>query len=291
MLTILHPGNYASLQDLGRWKMHAFGIPLSGAMDRNSAMLANVLVDNPVELPVLEFTLVGPKIQWNQSGTAAWSGGYFDVQSNLGGTVPRQMGVRFEENEIWTFGAVKKGLRGYLAVKGGLVGPRVMGSCSMSLGVTEQVVFKKKDTIPFGTVLGVNTSTYSQLKETPLEEREIWGYKGPEWYLWEKATGGNLEMQNESLLECSWTISKDHNRMGIRLLPHAPKHHYSLLTAPVLPGTVQWTPSGQLIVLMREGQTTGGYPRILQLTEESINVLAQKNTNQSIYIGAKELKL
>jgi allophanate hydrolase subunit 2 len=60
---------------------------------------------------------------------------------------------------------------------------------------------------------------------------------------------------------------------------------------PVLPGTVQWTPSGQLIVLMREGQTTGGYPRILQLTEGSINVLAQKNTNQSIYIAAKELNL
>jgi biotin-dependent carboxylase-like uncharacterized protein len=291
MLTILHPGNYASLQDLGRWKMHAFGIPLSGAMDRNSAMLANILVDNPIELPVIEFAMVGPKIQWNQSGTAAWTGGDFEVESNLNGAIPRHLPIQFEEHEIWSFGAVKKGLRGYLAVKGGLVGPKVMGSCSMSLGVTDQVVFKKNDSIPFGTVLGVNTSTYSQLKETPLEEREIWGYKGPEWYLWEKATGGNLEKQTERLSALPWTISKDHNRMGIRLLPHAPKHNYSILTAPVLPGTVQWTPSGQLIVLMREGQTTGGYPRILQLTEGSINVLAQKNTNQSIYIAAKELNL
>jgi len=281
MLRILQPGNYTSLQDLGRWKMHTFGVPFSGAMDRNSAMLANMLVNNPLGAPLLEFTLVGPKIQWIKSGIAAFAGGFFDVQSNLYGPVPSQLPVRFVENEIWTFGSVKKGLRGYLAVKGGLFGPSVMDSCSMSLGVTEQVVFKKNDLIPFGPIIDVESTTYAQLKATPLDEPIIFGYKGPEWHLWEQS-GYDLFLQE-------WRVSKEHNRMGVRLLPYAPKHKYSLLTAPVLPGTVQWTPSGQLIVLMREGQTTGGYPRILQLTEASINVLAQKNTNQSIFILAKKL--
>jgi allophanate hydrolase subunit 2 len=52
----------------------------------------------------------------------------------------------------------------------------------------------------------------------------------------------------------------------------------------VLPGTVQITPAGNLMVLMREAQTTGGYPRILQLTTESINALAQLKTGDTFRI-------
>lgn len=275
MLIILQPGNFTSLQDLGRWKMHALGIPFSGAMDRNSAMLANLLLNNPPEAPVLEVTLIGPKIQWKQSGMATITGGRFDVLSDQTGLVPRNTKASFKENEIWTFGPVKEGLRGYLAVKGGFVGPTSMGSCSMSLGVTEQVACKKNDLISFGFAPPVNSSTSAHIKETPLDEKKIYGFKGPEWHLWEQS---GLDLFNQE-----WRVSKDHNRMGMRLLPFAPSHTHSLITAPVLPGTVQWTPSGQLMVLMREGQTTGGYPRILQLTESAINVLAQKNTGEKFY--------
>ncbi|MEY2950231.1 MAG: hypothetical protein RLZZ248_1432 [Bacteroidota bacterium] len=275
MLVILQPGNFTSLQDLGRWKMHEYGVPLSGAMDRNSAILANMLLNNSIEAPVLEFILVGPKIQWKQSGMAALTGGRFNVHSNQTGLVPWNMAVHFEENEIWNFGPVKEGLRGYLAVKGGFLGTSSLGSCSMSMGVTEQVVFKKNDLISFGNTPEVKTERYAQIKATPLDEKKIYGYKGPEWHLWEQ-TGLDL-FQKE------WRLSKDHNRMGIRLMPFSPRHNHSILTSPVLPGTVQWTPAGQLIVLMREGQTTGGYPRIFQLTESSINILAQKNTDEKFY--------
>jgi allophanate hydrolase subunit 2 len=51
-------------------------------------------------------------------------------------------------------------------------------------------------------------------------------------------------------------------------------------TAPVLPGTVQCTPDGTLIILMRDAQTTGGYPRILQVSDEGLNILGQKSTNE-----------
>jgi allophanate hydrolase subunit 2 len=49
-----------------------------------------------------------------------------------------------------------------------------------------------------------------------------------------------------------------------------------------MPGTIQLTPGGQLIILMRDCQTTGGYPRILQLSEKSINVLAQKRLGEFV---------
>ena len=55
-----------------------------------------------------------------------------------------------------------------------------------------------------------------------------------------------------------------------------------IITSLVLPGTIQLTPSGSLIILMRDCQTTGGYPRILQLSEASINRLAQKSTGDKV---------
>ena len=59
-------------------------------------------------------------------------------------------------------------------------------------------------------------------------------------------------------------------------------HAQSMLTSATLPGTVQITPAGKLIILMRDGQTTGGYPRILQLSDDAINVLAQKTFGDTI---------
>ena len=55
-----------------------------------------------------------------------------------------------------------------------------------------------------------------------------------------------------------------------------------IITSHVLPGTVQLTPSGKLIILMRDAQTTGGYPRILQLAETAINILSQKYTSNKL---------
>ena len=59
-------------------------------------------------------------------------------------------------------------------------------------------------------------------------------------------------------------------------------HSHSMLTSGTLPGTVQLTPAGRLIILMKDGQTTGGYPRILQLSEAAICVLAQKKLGDAL---------
>ena len=69
--------------------------------------------------------------------------------------------------------------------------------------------------------------------------------------------------------------------MGYRLLETLGNKLEQILTSSVLPGTVQLTPSGELIILMRDAQVTGGYPRILQLKEDSIAQIAQKTTNDT----------
>jgi allophanate hydrolase subunit 2 len=76
--------------------------------------------------------------------------------------------------------------------------------------------------------------------------------------------------------------------MAYQLEPLFKNSLEQILTSPVLPGTIQLTPSGQLIVLMRDCQTTGGYPRVLQLTEKAINSLSQKLTGTTLKIRLKE---
>jgi allophanate hydrolase subunit 2 len=86
--------------------------------------------------------------------------------------------------------------------------------------------------------------------------------------------------QQRLLFENTFSISKDISRMGYRLNELIVNDVPTLLTSSVLPGTVQLTPSGTLIILMRDCQVTGGYPRILQLSEKAIDILSQKTTKQ-----------
>ena len=107
------------------------------------------------------------------------------------------------------------------------------------------------------------------------ETTEIDVFKGPEFHLLSKN-------QQEFLINSQFTISKDNNRMAYQLSEILENNLESIITSLVLPGTVQLTPSGKLIILMRDCQTTGGYPRVLQLKESAISVLAQKLTGNPI---------
>ena len=98
-------------------------------------------------------------------------------------------------------------------------------------------------------------------------------YKGPEF-------DALNEDQKSKVLDAFFTISNTINRMAIQLEEKIANTLPSIITSPVLPGTIQLTPSGKLIVLMRDCQTTGGYPRVLQLSENSINHIAQKRMKE-----------
>jgi len=98
---------------------------------------------------------------------------------------------------------------------------------------------------------------------------------GPEFDVLSKA-------QKELIFKKTFTIAKENNRMAYQLEESIGEHKHIMLTSATLPGTVQVTPGGKLIILMRDGQTTGGYPRILQLTEEAIDRLAQKTFGDTI---------
>ncbi|MDH3796862.1 MAG: biotin-dependent carboxyltransferase family protein, partial [Flavobacteriaceae bacterium] len=84
--------------------------------------------------------------------------------------------------------------------------------------------------------------------------------------------------QMDQLWHSKFTVAKENNRMAYQIVEGIGPHSETILTSATLPGSVQYTPGGKLIILMRDAQTTGGYPRILQIEEKSLNKLAQLKT-------------
>ena len=96
------------------------------------------------------------------------------------------------------------------------------------------------------------------------------------------------EDQRSNLFQQEFTIDKNNNRMAIQLNEEVKNNLDSIITGPVIPGTVQLTPAGKLIVLMKDCQTTGGYPRVLHLSEKSLNIISQKLMGESVNFSLKK---
>lgn len=275
MIKVLSLGFNSSVQDLGRFGYGDIGVPVSGAMDQYSAKLANHILGNKETDAVLEITLSKYKLLFEKQTFICISGA--DLTPKIGDINLRLNSViKIGKGDILTFNEPRYGVRSYLAVNGGFKTDVVLNSRSFYSGITKAPIIKKNDTLPIYIANSENIRSYSTVKinEQHFTANILEVFKGPEFELLNKK-------QREVLNNTLFTISKDNNRMGYRLEEVIPNRLKSMLTSAVLPGTVQLTPSGKLIVLMRDAQVTGGYPRILQLTNNAINRLAQKTTGNT----------
>ena len=128
-LTILSPGPLTTVQDEGRFgHLHA-GIGRSGAMDARAYRAANALVGNAWGEAVLEATLMGPTIRFEQACSIALTGA--DMSARLDGQpIPRYACVARAAGRVLEMGFAAAGVRGYLAVRGGIDVPLALGSRS-----------------------------------------------------------------------------------------------------------------------------------------------------------------
>lgn len=275
MIKVLSPGFYTSIQDLGRFGYGEFGVPVSGAMDQFTAKLANQLLGNNTKEALLEITLGNCKLLFEKQLDICISGADFLPKIN-GATVILNKVLTVEKDDILTFDRPVFGARCYLAISGGFQTEMVLKSRSYYKGITNVERVQKNEILQILEKSRPNPRSLSVVKVNAehFTTNIIKVYEGPEYnYL--------NDEQQKRLVNTTFTISKENNRMGYRLNELIVNDLGAIITSSVLPGTVQLTPSGELIVLMRDCQVTGGYPRILQLTENAINILAQKSTGDS----------
>lgn len=276
MIKVIQPGIYSVVQDVGRVGFAKFGVPLSGVMDSYSASLANHLLNNKLTEAVVEITFGGCQFYYEKATQISITGADFNPVIN-GVSVAMNSVINIKENDILTFGNRVFGVRTYVAILGGIQSEEKLKSKSFYKGVSVNFMLKKGDVIPYKHNILRGEMKFSKIKvdDKNFNSNVIYCSKGPEFDLLSNK-------QKEKLTNFVFAISNDNNRVGYRLEEPLENVLESILTSGVLPGTVQLTPSGKLIILMRDCQVTGGYPRVLQVSETGINRLAQKTTGDKI---------
>ncbi|WP_299335690.1 biotin-dependent carboxyltransferase family protein [uncultured Psychroserpens sp.] len=270
MVEVLKTGFCDTIQDLGRIGYQAYGVPFSGAMDFYSASLANRILGNDNNAAVIESVMFGPKLRFSIATEICITGAYMNPMLNSE-VVKHNVPISVEKGDVLQFGKLEYGFRVYVAVLGGFMTEEKMNSRSMYSAITSKLKLSKGDTLECLSKTSINHKPLSSVKinKKHFSHNEFEVFKGPEF--------NQLSKQQQDLLfDNTLTISKDSNRMAYQFEDRITHELGGIITSLVLPGTVQLTPSGQLLILMRDCQTTGGYPRILQLTESSINRLSQQ---------------
>ena len=264
-----------SLQDEGRLAGAQYGIPTTGAMDQKSFRWANHLLQNSGNAVALEMAQPGLRIQFDQTCQISLVGA--KVVASLNQTqLPNSSLISISAGDLLEIGAFLSGSRLYLCIQGGFQVERYLGSGSDFESVTSPSKRSTNEVLSYLTIPQYNSLGAKPKWETTwFESPEIIAYKGADWALLSSE-------QQELIRSTTFHLSKFSNRMGIQLEELVPNQLEDLPTNPVFPGTVQLTPGGKIIVLMRDAGVTGGYPRILHLTEEGQSKLAQKRAADPI---------
>lgn len=272
MLKVIKSGFYSSIQDLGRKGFARFGVPVSGAMDVYATKMANHLLGNDLNNAVIEITYGNANFLFTKPTLICVTGADFNAKLNTN-LIALNKVISVKENDMLSFFSKNYGTRTYIAVVGGFQSEEKLNSKSFYKGITSSFILRKNDEVSYNSFTEKRTNFASvKINQSHFTTKNIECFKGIEFELLSVC-------QKKQLLQTEFTISNDNSRMGYRLHEVVKNNIDSLLTSSVLPGTVQLTPSGKLIILMRDCQVTGGYPRVLQLSEKSINILAQKSTN------------
>ncbi len=274
MIKVLKSGFFMTVQDMGRFGYRDMGVPVSGIMDSSAVIKANQLLENGLDAAVLEITMTGPTLLFESPTYICLAGA--DLSPTLNNVaIENYQVLKVEKGDILSYGRLENGFRTYLAVKGGIKTDLVLSSRSQYYPITKKKCLKDGSMVAFEETLAFEP-TISKIKvERGYDHETLDVYKGPEFSLLS-------DKQLGALFGKTFTVSEKNNRMAYQLAELIQGHKHSMLTSGTLPGTVQFTPAGRLIILMKDGQTTGGYPRILQLSEESICLLAQKKFGDSV---------
>lgn len=273
MLTVIKPGMQMSVQDAGRVGFRHLGVAKSGVLDQYAQTIANRLVGNEDNAPVIEITLGLAELKFECETIIALQGA--DLKAKLDNQ-PIYPGWRYtvKKGQSLMFASARNGFRSYLAIKGGIDVENIMDSSSTDLGSGfggfNSRALKSGDQLSFGQFDTKPNPQPSKGAIAPAKRRIIRLHPSPH----------NDLIGEEQLIEFvskKWQITPQSNRMGLRLSATgiSLKHNHSLPSLGVEPGSIQLPPNGEPIILLNDCQTTGGYPLLGTVISADLHQFAQ----------------
>lgn len=278
-LELASVGAATLVQDLGRRGMTAWGVARSGAADRVALRLANRLVGNPEDRAGLECLMGGLTLVPDDDTAVAVTGARCDV--NVDGTPRGQdTAIRLAGGQRLDVGTAMTGLRVYVAVRGGVDVPEVLGSRSYdTLGSIGPQPCRPGGVVPVGSAGACGPAWYEQVPVPrtvgAVVVRAVLGPRD-DWFAQDSV---------EALFKSDWQVSGASDRVGLRL--HGPAlsvRDGELPSEPMLPGAIQVPASGGPIVLGPDSGTTGGYPVIAVVIDDDLDLLGQLRPGDVVLI-------
>jgi antagonist of KipI len=296
-IEVIKPGLVTTVQDLGRFGYQRFGVIAGGVMDERAHRLANLLVGNDENAATLEVTLQGPTLRFEIPALVAVCGAEFGARVDRM-ALPQGRPVLVRAGAVLDVRALERGCRAYLAVRGGITVPPVMGSRSTyvraALGGLEGRALRKGDRLPIAryapgwypaldAAMSAGDAPCASARwsvgstATNAAVHPIRVIAGPQWELFSQES-------RALFLGTQFRVSVNSDRMGYRLSGGTvkPRRAAEMISEAVAFGTVQVPPDGNPIILMADRQTTGGYPKIAQVAAVDLPRLAQTRPLESV---------
>ncbi|MFW1677031.1 biotin-dependent carboxyltransferase family protein [Pontibacter sp. JAM-7] len=260
-LRVIKPGTLSLVQDLGRWGVQHYGLSPGGALDEHAARWANKLLGNPVAAALLEITLGNVELEADVACCIAMTGAVQRIRLN-DQTLPGWRTCQLQPGDRLRVDFASSGQRSYLAVAGGFLFSSMFGSVASvereQVGAFAGRPLQAGDCLPCGSapVLPHHRQVpwrYIPDYDAPLVARVIPGYQVEQFD----------RRALEQFYQTGFILSSDSNRMGFRLKGQPIESGVSgLLSEGICFGAIQIPPDGQPIVLLKDRQTLGGYPKL-----------------------------
>ena len=282
-ITVLSPGLFTTVQDMGRVGYQQFGVSVSGVMDPRSAALANILAGNGPGEAVLECTMIGPKLRFDRACVIAITGG--DLGPTLDGQpISGYRALAVRAGQVLGFTAPKTGCRAFIAFSGGLDIPLAMGSRSTDLkaklGGLQGRKLEKGDAIGFRAPVEALPRMADRALRPEFAPQPVYTLRavlGPQD---DAFTQDGLR----TFLTGAYTVTPEFDRMGCRLSGPAIQHRQTadIISDGIAFGAVQVPSSGAPIIMLADRQTTGGYTKIANVITADFRILAQLKAGDKV---------
>lgn len=278
-LEVLATGPLALLQDLGRPGYAALGVSPSGAADRAAYALACRLLGAEPGCAAVEVVLGGLAVRADGAVTIALTGAAAPATVD-DRPVAHVAPLRLADGAVLRLGTPAVGLRTYLAVRGGIDAPLVLGSRSTDVlaGIGPSPL-RPGDVLPVGPAgTGYPGVDHAPVPDLPGGTVVLDVLPGPraDWLA-----------DPADLARHTWTVSDRSNRVGVRLtgpaLARRPdRQGTELASEGMVRGAIQLPPAGEPVVFLADHPVTGGYPVVGVTTGRACDALAQARPGQSV---------